>query len=211
MRDFGVELEAVDRQGGVADGRERASRRAGERGEVGGDVVDLIAVAHPHLGRRRHPGEHRVGRGDLAGRTTVLTRRRPADPTTEGIAGQLHPVADPEDGDAEAKEPRIAARRPFLVDARRTAGEDDSARGDVADPVRRQVMADDLAEDVLLADPPGNELCVLRAEIENDDPLRTGRDGLGGGSGRELRHGGAAWGGSGKVREYRCWTERCPN
>ena len=31
------------------------------------------------------------------------------------------------------------------------------------------VVADDLAEDVLLAHPPGDELAVLRAEVEDQD------------------------------------------
>ena len=33
----------------------------------------------------------------------------------------------------------------------------------------RQVVADDLAEDVLLAHAPGDELAVLRAEVEDQD------------------------------------------
>ena len=35
-------------------------------------------------------------------------------------------------------------------------------------------MADDLAEDVLLAHPPGDELTVLRAEIDDEDEFLFG-------------------------------------
>ena len=42
-------------------------------------------------------------------------------------------------------------------------------------------MPDDLAKDFLLADPPGDQLAVLRAEVEDEDALGVGvRHGCGG-------------------------------
>ncbi len=39
----------------------------------------------------------------------------------------------------------------------------------------RQIMADELAEDVLLAAPPGDELAVLSAEVEDQDAFIFGQ------------------------------------
>ena len=192
MSHFGVELQAIDRKRRMADGGQGAGCRLGKRCKIGGDLVDLIAVAHPHLGRRRHSAKQWVCGGDLAGSTAVFPRRRLADPPTEGVAGQLHPVTDAEDRDAETEQPWITSRRPLLVHTRRPAGEDDPPRSHVANAVCREVVPNDLAEDVLLAHPSGDELGVLRAEVEDDDPLGTGRGGLGGfGPVGVLRHG---WG-----------------
>ena len=68
----------------------------------------------------------------------------------------------------------IAARRAGVVDAGRAAGEDEAARLQLGDALGRQVVAHDLAEDVLLADAPGDELAVLRAEVEDQDAFTFG-------------------------------------
>ena len=65
-------------------------------------------------------------------------------------------------------------RRTGLVDARRPAGEDQGQRVQLADPLGRDVVADDPREGMPLANPPGDELDVLRAEIEDQDGPRRG-------------------------------------
>ena len=129
----------------------------------------LVAVAHPHVDLPRHAGEQPVRLDDAATRPAVLAGRRPLDLAAEGLAGQVQPVADAQHGHAEAEDFRVALRRARLVDAGRPAGENDPHRGQLADPRGRDVVPDDLAVDVLLADPPGDQLRVLRAEIQHQD------------------------------------------
>ena len=74
-----------------------------------------------------------------------------------------------------SKSCRIAVRGAGVVDAGRAAGEDEAARLQLGDARGRQVVAHDLAEDVLLAHPPGDQLAVLRAEVEDQDAFRFGR------------------------------------
>ena len=171
MGDFGVKLQPEDGQRLVADGGERAGGGAGQRHELVRDPVDLVAVAHPDLGAGRYAREQRVGIHDLAIRPPVLPGRGPADAAAKRVARQLHAVADAEHRNAEAEERRIAPRRAFVVHARRAPGEDDAPRSQFADPRRRDVVADDLAVDVLLADAAGDQLGVLRAEVEHEHPF----------------------------------------
>ena len=72
---------------------------------------------------------------------------------------------------AEPKNCRVALRRSSLIDARRSATEDQPARRVPANLVGRQVMPHDLAIDVVLADAASDELRVLGPKIENENPL----------------------------------------
>ena len=58
--------------------------------------------------------------------------------------------------------------RARLVHARRAAREDHRQRVELADPIRRDVVADDPRERVPLANPAGDELDVLRTEVEDE-------------------------------------------
>ena len=62
-------------------------------------------------------------------------------------------------------------RRAVGVHAGRAAGEDEPLRRELADALGRDVVPHDLAVDVLLAHPAGDELGVLRAEVEHEHPL----------------------------------------
>src|SRR5262249_35424533 len=66
---------------------------------------------------------------------------------------------------------RIAFRGARLVHAHRPAGKDQAARLQLRDALGRQVMAYDLAKDVQFAHPPGDQLPVLSAEIEDQNAL----------------------------------------
>jgi len=92
---------------------------------------------------------------------TVFAGLRPADPPAESLAGRLHAIADAEDRNAEAEQSRIAAGGIILINAGRPAGEDDPTGGNLSDPLGSDVVPDDLAVDMLLADPTGDELSVL--------------------------------------------------
>ena len=164
---FGMELQPVDRQLPMLDRGQRAGVGGGQRQEIVGDLRHLIAVAHPDVDLVGNAGEQFVRPDDAAACPAVFAGRRALHLAAQRLAGQLHSVADAQHGQPEAEDFRIALRRARLVDAGRPAGEDDPLGGQLADPLGREVVADDLAIDVLLAHPPGDQLRVLRAEIEH--------------------------------------------
>src|SRR4051812_36144603 len=170
-----MELQAEDRPRTVADRGDGAGIGSGQGNEVAVDRWHLVAVAHPHDGLFRHPGEQRVGLLDPALGAAKLTAAGWLDRAAERLAGQLHAVADAEDGDAKIKEGRVAVRSAGFVDAGRTAGEDETTGTQFSDACGRQVMAHQLAENILLADAPSDELGVLRAEVEDQDAFTFGQ------------------------------------
>ena len=104
-------------------------------------------------------------------RPAILAGRGALHFAAERLAHQLHAVADAEHRDAELEDLRIALRRAVGVHARRAAGEDQPLRRELAHPLGRDVVPHDLAVHVLLADPAGDQLDVLRAEVEHEHPL----------------------------------------
>ena len=97
----------------------------------------------------------------------VLAGRSALHLAAQRLAGQLHPVANAQHGQAEFEDRRIALRGARLVHAGRAAGKDDPLWGQFADPCGGDVVPDDLAVDVLLPNTPGDQLRVLRTEIQN--------------------------------------------
>src|SRR5687767_11977888 len=87
----------------------------------------------------------------------------------ERLTSQLHPVADAQDRNAEGEDCRVALGSAGLVDAGRTARKDQPPRLQFRHAGRREIVTHDLAEDVLLAHSPRNQLAVLRAEVEDQN------------------------------------------
>jgi len=128
-------------------------------------------MAHPDLGVSRHARKQGVGGEHVAGCPTILPGLRLPHGAAQCLACQLHAVADAEHGDAEAKNARITLRGAGFVDARRPAREDDALGVEFADPVGRDVVPHDLAIHILLPHPAGDELGILRPEIEHEHAL----------------------------------------
>ena len=116
-------------------------------------------VVEERLGRVEHAALHAP---ELAACRVGLDR------SSHRLADQLHPVADPQDRHAQLEDRRIAVGCAGLVDARRAAGEDHRQRVQLADPLGRDVVADDPREGMALADPARDELDVLRTEIQDE-------------------------------------------
>ncbi len=111
--DLGVELQSIDRQGPVPDGRDRAGRGRRDGHERLTRCADLVAVAHPDGRGLGHAVEQRVGRVDHpAFRPPELPGGARLDLPPQRLADQLHPVADRQDRDAHFKEARVAVRAP---------------------------------------------------------------------------------------------------
>ena len=77
----------------------------------------------------------------------------------------------PSTGTPHIEERRIALRRASLGDAVRSAGQDDADGLTCGDERGRRVERQDFAVHRQFAQAPRDELCVLRAEIEDDDGL----------------------------------------
>src|SRR5688500_15617052 len=98
---------------------------------------------------------------------SVLFRHSWLDATGEVPREQLVAVADAEDGHAQLVDRGIDGRAGGLDDARRTAGDDDAARG--AEGGGGSVDVGDGGVDAKLTDPAGDEVAVLATGVENDD------------------------------------------
>ncbi len=93
------------------------------------------------------------------------------------VAGQqLGAVADAEDRHAEVVDTGVDGGRPVDVDRGRPAGEDDPGGASLGELGGGDRVGHDLAVDVGLADPTGDELGVLGAEVDDEDgvDLRVG-------------------------------------
>ena len=87
------------------------------------------------------------------------------------VGHHLHAVADAQDRDPQIEEGRVAQRGAFVGHAGRSAGEDDALGLRAAEVRGPGVEAQQFAVHVLFADAPGDELAVLRAEIQDGDPV----------------------------------------
>src|SRR6185437_9383875 len=126
------------------------------------------AVAHPNLPVWRHALEQAAPLGHMNRGPAVLARRSVFDLAAKHLAGELHAVADAKHRNALAKDFRIALGGARLINARRAARENQSFGRQFTDTFGRNIVPDDLAIDVLLAHPPGDQLRILGAEIENE-------------------------------------------
>ena len=180
VRDLGMELYAIEAAALVAHGRE--GNGAGRRGraESRWQRVDPVAVAHPHIehrpsGRIAAVGEfieEARGAGDGHFRVTELALGPGRDPPAELLRHGLHAVADAEHRHAELIDRRGRPGRAGGRHRLRAAGEDHAARPEGAHPGVAHVPGVDLAVHAELAHAAGDELGVLRTEIEDQDPVR---------------------------------------
>jgi len=137
--------------------------------EIRRQLVHLVAVAHPDGRLLRQAANQRIVGRNGQSRAAELARLRRLDLSAEDVRAQLHPVADAEDRARRVEDLGIAARRPRLVHAAGPTGKDQALGIELAEFVDGNVRPDKLAEDTLFADPPRDELGVLRAEVEDRD------------------------------------------
>ena len=172
MVDLGVELHPVEVAGDVLDGADRGVGGAGDDLETGGDARHVVAVAHPHRAFAVDEEAVEEGPGHALGLQLGMAELALAGRHHHAaeVAGQeLHAVADAEDRHAELEELLGNGRGARLVDRLGPAGEDDPLGREGLDRRQLHVEGMQLAVDVGLAHPPGDQLGVLGAEIENED------------------------------------------
>ena len=85
------------------------------------------------------------------------------------LAHQLHSITYSQHRQTKIEDRRIALRRTWLVHASRSARKDDPLWRQFAQPGGRYIVPNYLAVYVLLPNTPGDELGVLRTEIQDQN------------------------------------------
>src|SRR5262249_6109366 len=169
VADLRGEADGVDLPRGILAGPDRAVRRRARDPEAGRGRSDRVAVAHPDRLLGVEPGEEDgVGR-ELRRRPAVLAAPASDDFAPLGAREPLHAVADAENRDAERRRVGGRRRRVLLVNALRPAREDDPGRRLSRDLRSRGGGRENHRENPRLAHPAGDQLGVLRSEIQDDD------------------------------------------
>ncbi len=97
----------------------------------------------------------------------VFAERSGLHLAAEVVNDEVQSVADAEDGDVELEEVWIGSGRVGVVDGGRAAGEDYAEGIMGLDVAERNRAGQHDREDVELSDAPGDELGVLRSEVED--------------------------------------------
>ena len=127
-------------------------------------------MAHPHRRTVVDIGEQVRGVVHFQGRLAVFGLARGGFHNAPKLLHhQLHPVANPQHGNAQIPDAGIAERRMFGVHGTGTTAEDDSLRSHASQLFGRRAVAEHHREDLGLAHAPGDQLRILGAEIKDDD------------------------------------------
>ncbi len=174
---LGVELHRIEVPRGIGgDGIGRVGRGA-EDLETGGELADVIAMAHPDLfavigepaveqgqriPRRGHEGAAKLGSAAAAGNLAAFDR------AAQILHHDLLPVTDTEDRHAERIGRFRRSGAALAGDRIGAAGKDDRLGG----KRRQKIIGDiligvDFAIDVQLAQAAGNKLRYLAAEVDD--------------------------------------------
>ena len=173
--DLGVEQHAKERPLLVPHSRDGSVGAHRRHPEAGGGRGNLVSVARPHGGRGAglEPREQtrRLPDRDLGAAVLALGGRRHL--TARQLRQELHSITDAEDGSTEIQEFAVGRRGPRVEHGVGPPREHDALGVEAADELevaalRRRV---DLAVHVRFADAPRDQLRVLRAVIENEDPV----------------------------------------
>ena len=168
---FGVKLHAVELARGVLKCRHGAVFGVRRGREPFGQAADVIGVAHKRGFRFVEIVKEGAGVFDMHLHLPVFAHFAGGNGAAEGVRHKLHPVADAEDGDAEAENFPVARGRAFFVNAVRPAREHDADGGEFSEFLRARRAGQDDGMHVRFADPARDEFLVLSAEIEHDDGL----------------------------------------
>jgi hypothetical protein len=153
---------------GLEAGHRRAGRSGGDRKPLRRNGY-AVAVAHPDVLLRWHPLEEHALRLHPDRGAAELPPTGVRHLATERPGHRLEAVADPENRYAGGEEGRIDLGRPGFVHAGRAAGQDDRGRLPGEHLGHRHRVRDDLRVDLRLPDPAGDQLGILRAEVDDEN------------------------------------------
>ncbi len=174
VRDFGMELHAVEPALVVGDGGVRRICAHGHRAEAFGQCGHAVAVAHPHglfVAHGKEAVEQAAGAHDLDLGPAVFARFGGLDRAAEGRHHGLLAIADAEHGNARIEQRARHARAFLRCHARGAAGENDGLGPRALHRGRRVSARRNLAIDADLAHAARNELSELAPEIDDQDAL----------------------------------------
>ena len=149
--------------------RDRAIRSVCRHFEAFRRLGDVVRVAHPAdgiWGHILHDQAVRPVDGEV--RMTVFADWRLFHFAAQGVRHELRAVANPENRDAEFVELFLVGRRGRFEHAVRAAGQDDPLGRHGLELVNGCFVRMDFAVHLAFADPSGNELLVLSAEIQHN-------------------------------------------
>ncbi len=168
---LGMELHRPDAALLVGDSGQRVLRH-GHAAKSRRQLLGFVAVAHPHLDRRRQPGKQlRCAVFNLDFGMTVLALRRRAHLAAQVMHDEVQPVANAERRHAHRQHARVGIRRVGIVHRRRPARKNQADRLVGFDFAQRRSAGQHHGKNILLADAARNQLRILRSEIEDDDGL----------------------------------------
>src|SRR5439155_17504022 len=102
---------------------------------------------------------------------SILTLAARFDLATQLVSQQLHAVADTEDGFLGVEHVLRYERCVRRVDAGWAARQDEALRAESPNTLLGGIVRNQLAVHVMLANPPRNELAVLRAKVDHCDSV----------------------------------------
>ena len=175
--DLGMKLDAITSLG-VAHGSDGDAVGSGQLAKAVGHLVDSVSVGHPDGHRSGQVLEQRrlVTRVDV--RRAELALATAFDASAELVGHGLHAVADSEHGHAAVEGPIGGDRGAIVVDAGRSAAENDASRIEFANSLPGGVGRDEFAVDVEFSHPSRNEHGGLRTEVDDDDRFVLGLEGF---------------------------------
>ena len=170
MNHLRVELQAVNACR-VGHSRKLTVGGGCDRLEAIRQFEDPVPVAHPYALLGRGVVEQRPRLDDVQRGGAIFPMGAGDDAAAQVLGDELQPVADTQDWNVQIVNAASAVGCGLVVDTGRTAAQDDTGGVDGANLGRGQAVTDDLAVNIQLADAAGDQLGVLRAEIEDDDFL----------------------------------------
>ena len=174
MADLRMKLDAIKPPRLVRNGHMGAGLGVCRQPKTRRDTRHIVPMAHPGDAFLREALEDGTGPiipghgfSILSGR--ILLSR--GHLSAQRLGQQLTAVADPKHRDPKFKDRRVHLGGPRLIYAARPPGKDDPDGRKDTDVLHRHGVWVDLAVDFALAYPPGNQLIILTAEIQNQDAL----------------------------------------
>ena len=172
-----VELGGIELPRLVGDGGKGRAFAGGDHLEAWRNGGDPIAVTHPNLVALAHipyAVEQRIGGLDLDEGLAEFAVVRAFDLATQLGAHGLLAVADAEDGKPALEHPLGRAGRRLVMHRGRASRQDDALEPRPVQCLFSRLERHDLRIDPGLADAPGDELCDLGAEVDDQDTVLHG-------------------------------------
>ena len=181
MRDFRVELHAVEALVLVGDRGQRAGGIFGNHAETSRQIGDLVTVAHPDfevtLAVRALAVLDTLEEATVAVRAdfgvTELAHLARLDLATQNLCHPLHAVADAQHRNTQLEQLRIGLVVGFIHRVR-AAGQDNARGLEFADEVDGDIKRMQLTLDVGFAHAPRDQLGDLRTEVQNQNLVHAG-------------------------------------